>query len=55
MLSAIVCRIFADGGLSPVLAADRLFRYLEVARAMQRTGISLKEGSAQLELDFAHG
>ena len=39
-----------DGGLSPVLAADRLFRYLEIARAMQRTGVSLKEGSAQLEL-----
>lgn len=40
-----------DGGLSPVLAADRLFRYLEIARAMQRTGVSLKEGSAQLELN----
>jgi ethanolamine ammonia-lyase small subunit len=39
------------GGLSPELAADRLFAYLRVARANQRTGTSLKEGS--LELDSA--
>ena len=39
------------GGLLPVPAADRLFRYLEVARAAQRTGIALKEGT--LELDSA--
>jgi ethanolamine ammonia-lyase small subunit len=39
------------GGLSPAPAADRLFRYLEVARAMQRTGVSLKEGAAHLALD----
>lgn len=40
-----------SGGLSAARAADRLFRYLEVARAMQRTGVPLKEGSAQLGLD----
>lgn len=42
------------GGLSPAQAADRLFRYLEAARTMQGTGVSLKEGSAQLELDSSN-
>ena len=36
------------GGLSPELAADRLFAYLQIARATQRTGTSLKEGSREL-------
>lgn len=40
-----------NGGLSPETAADRLFWYLRVARAMRRTGISLKEGTHNL--DFA--
>jgi ethanolamine ammonia-lyase small subunit len=40
-----------DGGLLPAAAADRLFRYLEVARAMQRTGVSLKEVATQFEFD----
>ena len=40
-----------SGGLSPVQAASRVIRYLEIARAMQRTGVLLKEGSAQLELN----
>jgi ethanolamine ammonia-lyase small subunit len=39
-----------SGGLSPEIAASRLLRYLQLARAMQRTGISLKEGSSQPEL-----
>jgi ethanolamine ammonia-lyase small subunit len=34
-----------NGGLAPETAADRLFWYLQVARATRRTGISLKEGS----------
>jgi ethanolamine ammonia-lyase small subunit len=34
-----------NGGLSPETAADRLLWYLCTARATQRTGISLKEGS----------
>lgn len=42
-----------NGGLSPETAADRLFWYLRAARAMQRTGISLKEGA--LNLDLASG
>ena len=33
-----------NGGLSPEVAADRLFHYLQVARAKERTGTSLKEG-----------
>jgi ethanolamine ammonia-lyase small subunit len=41
------------GGLSPETAAGRLFWYLRTARAMRRTGISLKEGS--LNLDLAAG
>jgi ethanolamine ammonia-lyase small subunit len=39
-----------SGGLSSEIAASRLLRYLQLARAMQRTGISLKEGSSQPEL-----
>jgi ethanolamine ammonia-lyase small subunit len=39
------------GGLSPAQAADRLFRYLQVARARKKSGISLKEDT--LELDSA--
>ena len=39
------------GGLSSDLAAVRLFRYLQLARAMQRTGTSLKEDSSKLNLD----
>jgi ethanolamine ammonia-lyase small subunit len=39
-----------NGGLSPETAADRLFWYLRAARAMQRTGITLKEGSLNLDL-----
>lgn len=39
-----------NGGLSPATAADRLCWYLRAARAMQRTGISLKEGSLNLNL-----
>jgi ethanolamine ammonia-lyase small subunit len=38
------------GGLSPETAADRLFWYLQAARAMQKTGISLKEGALNLDL-----
>jgi ethanolamine ammonia-lyase small subunit len=38
-----------DGGLSPEAAAGRLLWYLEVARARQVTGTSLKEGSIELE------
>jgi ethanolamine ammonia-lyase small subunit len=34
-----------DGGLSPESAGDRLFWYLQAARARQITGTSLKEGS----------
>ncbi|HEY2039815.1 MAG TPA: ethanolamine ammonia-lyase subunit EutC [Edaphobacter sp.] len=33
------------GGLAPEDAADRLFSYLQLARSMQRTGTSLKEGT----------
>jgi len=40
-----------NGGLTPELAADRLFRYLRLARATRRTGISLKEGPLQQELN----
>ena len=40
-----------SGGLSPETAADRLFRYLQLARASQRTGTSLKEDSSQLNLE----
>ena len=40
-----------SGGLSPEIAADRLFRYLQLARATKRTGTSLKEDSSQLNLD----
>ncbi len=39
-----------SGGLAPDLAAARLFRYLQLARAAQRTGTSLKEGSSQRNL-----
>ncbi len=37
------------GGLSPEAAVDRLFWYLQAARARQITGTSLKEGSLGLE------
>ena len=37
------------GGLSPEAAGDRLFWYLQAARARQITGTSLKEGSIGLE------
>jgi ethanolamine ammonia-lyase small subunit len=40
-----------SGGLSPETAADRLFRYLQLARTTKRTGTSLKEDSSQLNLD----
>jgi ethanolamine ammonia-lyase small subunit len=36
-----------DGGLSPQSAGDRLFLYLQAARARQITGTSLKEGSIE--------
>jgi len=39
-----------NNGLSAEDAADRLFWYLQLARRMQRTGTSLKEGSSQLNL-----
>jgi ethanolamine ammonia-lyase small subunit len=39
-----------NGGLSPEAAAARLFWYLQTARATQRTGISLKEGSLEHDL-----
>jgi len=39
-----------DGGLSPEAAAARLFWYLQTARTKRETGITLKEGS--LDLDF---
>jgi ethanolamine ammonia-lyase small subunit len=42
-----------NGGLSPEAAAARLFWYLQSARAMQKTGIALKEGSIQLDLTDA--
>ena len=35
------------GGLTPESTADRLFWYLQAARALQQTGIALKEGSLQ--------
>ena len=38
-----------DGGLSPESASARLLWYLQAARARQITGISLKEGSIELE------
>jgi ethanolamine ammonia-lyase small subunit len=38
------------GGLIPEAAADRLFWYLQTARALQQTGIALKEGSPQPDL-----
>ncbi len=41
-----VSNIHSDG-LSPAQAADRLFRYLESARAMGLTGIALKERSLE--------
>jgi ethanolamine ammonia-lyase small subunit len=37
-----------DGGLAPENAADRLWWYLQNARAQQRTGTMLKEGSVAL-------
>jgi ethanolamine ammonia-lyase small subunit len=37
-----------NGGLSPKVAADRLFRLLQAARATRRTGISMKEGALEL-------
>lgn len=40
-----------SGGLSPESAADRLFRYLQLARTTKRTGTSLKEDSSQLNLE----
>jgi ethanolamine ammonia-lyase small subunit len=40
-----------NGGLSPEIAASRLLRYLQQARTAQRTGISLKEGASQPDLD----
>jgi ethanolamine ammonia-lyase small subunit len=36
------------GGLSPQAAADRLFWFLQSARAAQQTGINLKEGAFKL-------
>jgi ethanolamine ammonia-lyase small subunit len=39
-----------NGGLSPEVAATRLFWYLRAARAKQQTGISLKEGSVEFDL-----
>jgi ethanolamine ammonia-lyase small subunit len=39
-----------NGGLAPEIAADRLFWYLQVARATRRTGTSLKEGSFKPDL-----
>lgn len=38
-----------SGGLSPEVAADRLFQYLQVARAKGRTGTSLKAGLLALD------
>jgi ethanolamine ammonia-lyase small subunit len=38
------------GGLPPESAADRLFWYLQTARATRQTGITLKEGSPQYAL-----
>src|SRR5882757_8628605 len=38
-----------EDGLSPEFAAGRLFWYLQVARARQITGTSLKEGPIELE------
>lgn len=38
-----------NGGLSPEVAADRLFHYLQVARAKGRTGTSLKTGLIELD------
>ncbi|WP_348262491.1 ethanolamine ammonia-lyase subunit EutC [Telmatobacter sp. DSM 110680] len=40
-----------NGGLSPKVAADRLFRLLQVARLKQRTGTSLKEGAIELDAE----
>jgi ethanolamine ammonia-lyase small subunit len=37
-----------NGGLSPQAAADRLFWYLQAARAAKQTGINLKEGTLNL-------
>jgi ethanolamine ammonia-lyase small subunit len=39
-----------DGGLSPEAAATRLLWYLQTARARRQTGISLKEGSLELDV-----
>jgi ethanolamine ammonia-lyase small subunit len=39
-----------SGGLSPEVAAARIFWYLQSARAMRQTGISLKEGSIKRDL-----
>ncbi len=38
-----------SGGLTPESAADRLFWYLQTARAIQQTGIALKEGTLQFD------
>jgi ethanolamine ammonia-lyase small subunit len=40
-----------NGGLPPEVAASRLSRYLQQARAARRTGVSLKEAEPQPELD----
>ena len=40
-----------SGGLLPEIAASRLLRYLQQARIAQRTGVSLKEGAPEPELD----
>ena len=40
-----------NGGLSPKVAADRLFRLLQAARATRRTGTSLKEGTLELNAE----
>jgi ethanolamine ammonia-lyase small subunit len=37
-----------NGGLAPQAAADRLFWYLQAARAAKQTGINLKEGTLHL-------
>lgn len=44
-----------NGGLSPSDAADRIVWYLRTARAMKQTGVSLKEGSSQLDLPSRTG
>ncbi len=42
------------GGLVPEAAADRLFAYLQRARALGRTGTSLKEGDTAPLLGTGH-